>query len=376
MQQSKPSFFILGLALFSMFFGSGNLIFPLFLGQLAEGQWFVAFIGFILTAVFLPFLGVIAMVMYEGHYRKFFDQLGRPLGLTLTAALLIVWIPLGSAPRCISLSFASLGTYIPSLTSPLFYGIVYSLLVAYIILQKSRLLNIMGAYLTPALLISLFATFAMGMGGTLSGNSGIETSPLIFRSLVEGYNTMDLIASFFFCATIIGLLKEQGGNMETNLKLVLKAGVVAIAVLGVVYAGLMYTAALHSSALVSIPKEQMLAHLAKITLGDNLGFIAAIAIFLACFTTSVALVVVFTEFLTDTVFKSQQYYNTSLVLTSVITLMMSLTGLEGITAVTSPVLQVCYPLLLLVILFGITRRSIAIWKAKQERGVIPSLSVD
>ncbi len=69
----QPSFIIIGFALFSMFFGSGNLIFPLFLGQIAEGQWIFASLGFFVTAVLLPLLGILAMVVYKGDYGTFFS---------------------------------------------------------------------------------------------------------------------------------------------------------------------------------------------------------------------------------------------------------------------------------------------------------------
>lgn len=356
MNDSRPSQVVLGLALFSMFFGSGNLIFPLFLGQIAEGNWLIALGGFLVTAVCLPLLGVVAMVMYEGEYRKFFDVLGRPWGFILTLVLLLVWIPLGSGPRCVSLSFASLNTYL-SMGSPWIYGAIYSALTCLVILQGSGMIRILGKYLTPLLLLCLAAIFWAGWGRDVAVDPASDSLGLLFTSIKEGYNTMDLIASFFFSASVIGILQKQGGSLASNLKLTLRSGVVAAIVLGVVYASLLFTAATHSAELALIPKEQMLAHLAKITLGENLGVIAAIAIFLACFTTSVALIAVFTEFLTDSIFCSQSYYGISLGITLVATYFMSITGLEGITAVTSPALQVSYPLLLLVIIWGVVKKA-------------------
>lgn len=377
-ESSRPSQIVLGLALFSMFFGSGNLIFPLFLGQLAQSDWLTAFFGFFLTAVCLPFLGVIAMVMFEGHYRKFFDLLGRPWGFILTITLLLVWIPLGSGPRCISLSYASLATYLP-IGSPWVYGALYSLATCYIVVQPGRMLSILGAYLTPALLLCLAAIFAAGIfNPAVHGQSAIsDPSGLLVLSLIEGYNTMDLIAAFFFCASVINILQKQGGNLSSNLKLTFQAGFVAACVLAVVYAGLLYTSATYSEQLAGLPKEQMLAQLAKITLGEHLGIIAAIAIFLACFTTSVALVSVFTDFLTEDVFRSKSMYAVSLAITLVAAYLMSITGLEGITAVTAPALQVSYPLLLVVIIWGVSKRT---WEHFSSKKLIKeeaaNLSID
>ncbi|MCB9229710.1 MAG: branched-chain amino acid transport system II carrier protein, partial [Deltaproteobacteria bacterium] len=95
---------IVGLALFSMFFGSGNLIFPLDVGRVAGGQFLWGALGFILTAVLVPFMGVVAMVVYNGDYQKFFAFSGKKTGFILTLILLSFWIPFGSGPRCITLS--------------------------------------------------------------------------------------------------------------------------------------------------------------------------------------------------------------------------------------------------------------------------------
>ncbi|MFA6915764.1 MAG: branched-chain amino acid transport system II carrier protein [Parachlamydiales bacterium] len=362
---SKPSPIVVGLALFCMFFGSGNLIFPLFLGQVAQDNWLIALFGFMITAVCLPLLGIIAMVMFEGHSKKFFDLLGRPWGFLLTLVLLLVWIPFGSAPRCISLSFASLSTYLP-IGNAWTYGAIYSLIAAFIVVQGSRMLNILGAYLTPILLICLAAIFFGGLTSMPTTSSSLDTANLVFQSLKEGYNTMDLIASFFFSASVIALLQKQGGSLSSNLKLTFKAGFVAAITLAVVYSALLYTAATHSADLVNVNKEQMLAHLAMVTLGTHLGGIAAAAIFLACITTSVALVSVFTDFLTNSVFRNKSMYMVSLVLTSLVSYFMSITGLEGITAVTSPALQVCYPLLLVIIIWGVVKRSMELTSQKKQ----------
>ena len=97
---NRSSAIIIGMALFAMFFGSGNLIYPLHIGTVSQGAWPVATIGFLLAAVFLPFLGVSAMVLYKGSYDDFFNTIGKKKGFLLSLLLLTVWIPLGSAPRC------------------------------------------------------------------------------------------------------------------------------------------------------------------------------------------------------------------------------------------------------------------------------------
>lgn len=364
MNASKNSSYIVnGLALFSMFFGSGNLIFPLFVGQLSPESLFAGITGFLLTAVLVPFLGVIAMVVYKGSYTNFFSCLGKWIGPLLIALLLTVWIPLGSGPRCTTLAYASLSSYftVPPLWA---FSLFYTLLLSLVVYKRNRMIDILGYFLTPALLVCLGIIVFKGMFFSDVASSVTNTSFHTFLTgLQEGYNTMDLIASFFFTASIIGILRDSSKSEAGILKIALKSSIVGVILLGVVYVGLISLAAMHSQGLVDIPKDQLLAHMAKSILGSQLGIISAIAICLACFTTSVALVVVYSEFLQKIVFKNDDKIKEATWITLAISFVMSLFGLEGITFVTSPVLKVLYPTLIILIVYNVGGKAIKHWLA-------------
>lgn len=352
---SQLSSFVLGLALFSMFFGSGNLIYPLFVGQLAGEHYLSAIAGFLLAAVAIPFCGVLAMVVFKGSYTHFFSCLGKKGGLALTTILLTVWIPLGSAPRCIALAYASIASNI-SLPPLWIFSIFYSLLVFVVICKKSRVLDFLGYILTPMLLacIGLLVYYGLSSSTHFSPSDLSSTSSLV-TGLSEGYNTMDLIASFFFSSSIISLLNSSNCTRENPLRMTFKAGVVAMLILSIVYIGLIVVAAAHSSLLIDIPKEKLLAYLTKVILGPSMGLFAAATIFLACFSTSIALVMVFAEFLSSHAFSSSGNERLSTVITLIISFAMSIFGLSGVTFVTAPILQISYPLLLVLIVFNLTR---------------------
>ena len=97
-----------GLAMFSMFFGAGNIIYPLAVGQYAGDKNFYAILGLILTAAVMPIAGVIAMILFDGNYRQFFGRLGRVPGFLLALTTISLLGPLGSTPRCIALSYITL----------------------------------------------------------------------------------------------------------------------------------------------------------------------------------------------------------------------------------------------------------------------------
>lgn len=345
------------MALFAMFFGAGNLIFPLYVGQIAQDHSPSATVGFLAMGVVVPFLGVISMALFRGDYAGFFGSLGKRVGFFITLLLLTVWIPLGSGPRCITLAYASLSSYVAM--PPLWIiSLIYLGLVALMTCQRSRLLSILGFGLTPCLLLCLAIVIIKGILGAnhevgLAAGNGVQ---MALMGAKEGYNTMDLIASFFFSASVIHMLGRE--QRRSPIKTTLLASLVGMSLLCIVYIGLIQLAAAHSEVLIAIPKDQILAYLAKTVLGPKVGITAAIAIVLACFTTSVALTIVYVDFLTQSLFRNEKRNALSLLITCAVTFGMSILGLGGITAVTNPMLQIFYPMLILMICFQITRRAV------------------
>lgn len=357
-KKRQLSFIVVGMALFAMFFGAGNLIFPLYLGQVAKEQWVSAAAGFFLTAVALPLSAVFAMVIYKGNYSNFFSVLGKTPGLLVSLMLLTVWIPFGSGPRCATLAYASLLPYMENPPSVWLFNFAYCGGIFWLVFKKNRLLDVLGYVLTPILLGCLALIIFLGVSSAeLTPNWDIQTG-VLFRGLREGYNTMDLIAAFFFSASVIDILRRSSNDESASLKTTLKASFVGAALLAVVYFGLICLSVSHLDSLQGVPKDQLLVQIAKKVLGPQLGIIASISVFLACFTTSVALSSVFTDFLTDKIFKNSQKYVVALVVTQIITFCMSITGLEGITFVTEPILQILYPLLLILIIFNLGRHAL------------------
>ena len=138
-----------------MFFGSGNFIFPLFVGKESSSSLLIATLGFNITAALLPFLGVMTMIVFKGDYLRFFYKISKPLGFTFICALLIFWIPLGSAPRCITLSFAA---FKPVLGDNFYlwqFSLFYSLIVYLMTYNRGKIIDLLGNVLTPMLLLTL-----------------------------------------------------------------------------------------------------------------------------------------------------------------------------------------------------------------------------
>lgn len=359
LDKGTPSL-VIGMALFAMFFGSGNLIYPLFVGTVAQEQWMTMASGFLVAAVLLPFLGVVAMVMYEGCYASFFNTIGRIPGFILSTFLLTIWIPLGSAPRCMILAYQSLNSYFDSMPPMWVFALFYSALVFFVVSKKLGILDILGKWITPLLLGCIAVVVYKGFStpAAVSPVNAIQDG-LFLSGIVEGYNTMDLIASFFFSASVIHIINQSGSSMKQTLPLVARSSLIGIGILGAVYISLIAVSARHAGMLESIPKDQALAYLAQVLLGGTWSFVAILAIILACFSTSIALILAYTDYLHDEVFKQSQHPILSVVIALVATFVMSLFGLEGVTYVTAPVFKICYPILIALIVWNIGKRVVS-----------------
>lgn len=350
---SKSYRLAIGFALFSMFFGSGNLIFPLSIGLFAADEWIWGTLGFTITGVLLPFLGIITMVVYEGDYVRFFRTLGEKGGFIFAFALLSAWIPFGSGPRCVVLSFANIHSYVGGM--PLWaYSLIYCTLVYVISYRKSAALDILGYVLTPVLLLSLAAVIYLGIQ-TSPGFAASEAAPsnIFWHALIEGYQTQDLIASFFFASAIIDIISSNAKKGESAVKIAFNSSIVGMILLGTVYVGLILLSASSGHLLAGMPKESLLATVVETYLPPKLAFTGSLAVMLACLTTSIALTLVYADFLEKNFFDGKLTRPMSLLLTSVVTYLFSLTGFEVIAAVVSPCMQVFYPCLIGLIVWNI-----------------------
>jgi len=347
-----------GLAMFSMFFGAGNVVFPLAMGQYAQDKNFFAILGLLITAVGVPFLGLMSMTLFDGDYRKFFGRIGKIPGFIIALAIMALIGPFGAMPRVIALSYSTAKIFFPSITLLYFSG--GSCLLIYLLTYKrSRILDILGYVLTPLLLLSLIVLIVKGLMISNPPEAGdISALTTFFYGLQEGYNTMDLMGAFFFSSVVILCLKkelhpEDQKDFRHLIKMTFKASCIGASLLALIYIGSSYLAAYNSEILASVPKDEILAALALQILGPNAGFIAIIAVALACLTTAIALAAVFAEFLHEDITFKKIGYGPCLILTLAATFLMSTLDFSGIMKFLAPILIVCYPALIVLSLTNI-----------------------
>lgn len=345
-----------GLAMFSMFFGAGNVIFPLIVGYTAKGDVLFALLGLLITAVFVPFSGLIATTLFEGNYLSFFNRLGKIPGAFATILVLALIGPFGGIPRCITLTYSTLSVTFPSLHL-VWFTLISAIVIFIFCMKRNRILDVLGYVLTPLLIIFLLVIVIKGvMLGSWDQTHVMSPSTSFFYGLEAGYFTMDLLAAFFFSSIVCERLKEDVQDHPTHRSIIrhlIKASSVGALFLGLVYIGFSIVASLYSTSLAHIPADHLLGAIGRVVLGPYAGLIVSLIVALSCLTTAIALSVVSAEFLEKAIFKGKVNYLWNLIIVLGITSLVSMLEFSGIVRFLAPILNVAYPSFLLLSVLNI-----------------------
>lgn len=354
----KVNTLTVGLAMFAMFFGAGNIVFPLALGQYAKSQSLFAIMGLLITAVGVPFLGLISMTLFNGNYTHFFERIGKIPGFIVTVFIMGLIGPFGALPRCITLSHSTFSMFWSGVSLPIF-SLISCILIFLFTFRKSKLLEILGVVLTPFLLISMIIIVIKGFIDSPPAPPALESPERIFwLGFIKGYQTMDLLGAFFFSTVILDCLETNGLNEKHHnyrkmVFITLKASMIGATLLALSYIGFCYIAAFNSGFLQDTPPDKLLGVIAMQVLGPYAGLTAMIAVALACLTTAIALAAVFAEFLHHKITFEKLPYIPSLILTLIVSYFVSTLSFSGIANFLVPLLEICYPSLIVLSVLNI-----------------------
>ncbi|HSX38362.1 MAG TPA: branched-chain amino acid transport system II carrier protein [Chlamydiales bacterium] len=367
--KTKSIIFSTGLAMFSMFFGSGNLVFPLLVGQMSQGHYAMAATGIILTGVFVPFLGIFAMFLFNGDQHEFFGRLGKPAIFWLPLFAISIMGPFGVLARCITVAHGTFLLIFPD--TPLWLFSIFACVVLFLLaMRKNTIVPILGSILTPILILSLVAIvfsvitsveFPVITGGKEAGWTSFK------QGVSQGYQTMDLLAAFFFSVFVIKHLKKRTESTENStrfLSIFLKSSLFGGALLSIIYFFLVLMGSMYAADLVQIPAQKMLGLVAQKALGSIAAPIVCVAVILACMTTAVVLTSLFADFLKKEISKHRISHSVALTTTLVIAFFVSTLEFSGIAKIISPILEICYPALIVLAVLSIFQK---LWGWKMLR---------
>ena len=339
-----------GFAMFSMFFGSGNLVFPLLTGQLVLDQSGWATFGFIVTAVIVPFLGLLGMILYNGDYNRYFSRLGKIPAAVLIFIMLALIGPFGVVPRCVTVAYGGLNLLIPDLSYPLF-SLIFCGTIMSLIWRRNKVIDLIGLVLTPFKLGGIAVMLIVGLWyGQPSAPSSFEAWPALKEGFFLGYQTMDLMAAFFFSSTTVYYLRHNLGSdptpQKTLIRLSIASSMIGAGLLSLAYIGFVQLGAKYASVLQGIKPEEMVVKIAFNSLGAFALPVIAATMAIACLATAVILCSVFVDYLQDHVTKNKVNHSYLVVFTIAIAFVMSLLGFSAICQWLGLILTVAYPALI------------------------------
>ena len=350
--------------LFGMFFGAGNLIFPVHLGQMAGQNTLPAIIGFIITAVGIPILGVAAIgVTHSDGLQTLSGKVGKGYGIFFTCLLYLTIGPLFAIPRCATVSFTTGITPLLSADSPerlylLLFSAVFFAFVLFFSLRPGKITVWIGKIINP-LFLFFFAVLMLAAllapGAAISAVEPVEAyrSDAFFPALIEGYGTMDAIAGLAFGIVVIDVIRRMGvDNDDAIAEDVLSSGLLTGALMALIYVVSIVVGA-QSRGLFELSENGGIA-LTQIA-GHYLGgvglFILAFTITFACLKTSIGLVTACAETFSKMT-NGKISYRSWAILFTVFSFAVSNIGLSAIIEYSIPMLMLIYPPAIALILLA------------------------
>ncbi|MCB2340592.1 branched-chain amino acid transport system II carrier protein [Clostridium estertheticum] len=351
MKSSTKHSLIIGFALFAMFFGAGNLIFPPFLGKAAGSAYFTSITGFLITGVGLPLIGIIACAKINGTYEKMANRVGKKFAVITSVALILVIGPLLAIPRTAATTF-ELGIHplFPSVSQNIIV-ILYFLVTLAFVLKPSSIIDNVGKILTPALLLMLAIIIFKGIIDPIGPIVNTSYKNGFSKALIEGYQTMDVMASVIFAGIIISSVKAKGyKNAKDIMKMTIKSAIVAVTGLAFVYGGLMYLGTQSSTLFPqNIARTTLVTELVKLDLGSIGSVVLSLCVALACLTTAIGLLASGAEFFAS-LSKNKLSYKTAAIIMAVVSGLIATNDVDSIVTFAGPVLQILYPIVIVLII--------------------------
>ena len=348
----------LGFALFAMFFGAGNLLLPPMIGVEVGSNYFVAMLAFGLTGILLPFTGILSVVFSGNNFNDLGNRVDKRLAAILGTIIMICIGPLIAIPRTAATTFeVGIKPFFPTL-DPIWGSMIFFAITILLAIRPSKVVDVIGNYLTPVLLVLLFLLITMGI---LNPTADFMPSELTMmqsfsKGFIEGYQTLDVLASVIFVGIIIAAARNKGyTDTKSKSQIVIISGLLSTTCLLFVYGGLIYLGATSGETNPTITRAELLIEISRNTLG-HYGLIAiALCMAFACLTTSIALTSAVGTFF-GRLTNGKLSYSVLVVLCTLISFGLSIKGVDEIINFAYPPLAFVYPititLVIYIVLFG------------------------
>ena len=350
---------VIGFALFSMFFGAGNVIFPPYLGLESGPQWLLGFLSYYIADIGLALLAMFA-ILRQGSPDGITVRIGKIPSTVLMCAIVLCIGPMLAIPRTAATTYeTSLAPLLPGF-SPVLFSVLFFLLILLLCIRETAVVDIVGKVLTPALLVGLLVLIVVGVVHPIGP---VGETPLVNNvaatGVEAGYQTMDVLAAIVFGYIILKSAREKGHiEPRAQIRVVSGASLVAGAGLLVVYLGLTYLGATTARFFdITVNRTFLIVSIVRNLLGEAGILLFAVVVALACVTTAVGLVSACADYFAN-LSGGRISYRLLVCIICVFSAVVSNFGLNEIIAIATPILSVVYPPTLVLIALALTGRRI------------------
>ena len=352
----------IGIALFAMFFGAGNVVFPLDVGRIMGDKVYWALFGLLISAIIMPITGVFGAAVFDGDYHAFFRRIGTIPGELLALLCMLVIGPFGAIPRTITVAHGAFSWYFPVI-SLFAFSLVAAALILFLALKEDKVIDVVGKILGPFKIILISAVIVSGffVAPTMLHTNFLSMQSFL-KGLREGYMTLDLLGAMFLAKLIWKSIDRSAGESSRSLLIgLMKGGVVGGFLLGIIYVGFMLVGAFHGIQISQeVGRQQFIYALADFLMG-RFGVVSSFTVALACLVTAIALTAIFADYVRNIilqVFGEKISYKSAVFGSVLITTIMANLGFEGIMNILAPIAIVCYPAIIVLTLCNIAYKTV------------------
>ncbi|MEE3363044.1 MAG: branched-chain amino acid transport system II carrier protein [Anaerovoracaceae bacterium] len=367
MENNKPSkgklsaIICMGLALFATEFGAGNLIFPPFLGRNTGTEWFTGFIGFFIMDAGLAAAAVYSVVANRrGGIDGVVGKIGRVPGKIMLTVIILCIGPCVAIPRTAATTYEmGISTLVPQLPQWLFSAIFFGI-VALFVIRPTKVVDIIGNYLTPVLLTVMVTLIIIGIVNPAGAPIVVHNTAPMHEGILNGYQTMDGMAGVLMALMLVTAAQGYGFTKGKGVrKAVAIADIIAAVLLGLVYGGLTYLGATVSGLpeFAGLKQAPLMIAITNKLLGGYGVIALAIIVLMACLTTAIGLSSVAGNYFEELTNGKLKYKQVAIAVIGV-SFVMSNFGLSKIISIAAPILNVLYPPLIVLVVMALFDRKI------------------
>lgn len=334
-----------GLTMFAIFFGAGNLIFPPYLGRMTGAEWFLGFFFFFIVDIGVSMIAIFATIRSNDlSMTGIPSRLGKKMATVVAIIIATCLAPCVAVPRTAATTFEiGWSQMFPNLSIWVFSFIFFAI-VCFLTIRPSKVVDIVGNYLTPILVICVLVLIVLGIVDPIGPIADESTVVTIKEGIINGYQTMDPLGVGLIIVAIMGAVTEKGYNTkDVQGRLLARAALIAAILLFIVYGGLTFLGATVSSGgFEDYNQAGLVVAITEELLGTWGVIMMAVIVLFACLTTAIGLTSGFAGTL-EKLTNGKCKYKTVVIVMSVFSFVVSNAGIDKIISVAAPILSVIFP---------------------------------